>query len=504
MMVLACLLIFALSAAALQADDVALGGFGSTLLPMEVESVSMVSEEIQVEVFRGKSFFSCHFVFLNESDVDREFLIGFPASHFDWRVYAAKVDSLVPDHLGAKAWDDLKVYDFEIFVNGESVESRFHPGRVLAKTLEETGGQEVASFLIERLLRRGMAYGRYEELNWHLDRPWGHWPPFPREDLSPWDLVGWYVWPVRMEAGEKLETRHTYWVPHSVNGASDEWLRYIITTGGYWKDGVIGKVDIVVHFNNVVPFFNFTVEPPIQPEGYVFGNETVEWHLKDLTPTEDLFIHWHNWRGMYVGHLEQDYDDYHVAKALEEEGQIKKALALYRKIASRGTDSVLLAWAQQKLSSKYSGSKRPAEILSEGPASWNSPLEELCDRDLILASILGRTEIVEGLLREGVDVNARDSEGYTALMRAAQKGHIEIVERLLRRQEGTDVDVQDFEGFTALMRAIERGYLDIVPKLLQAGADACIENKAGLTALDLARIRGYQKKTVFPAPRTAE
>ena len=43
----------------------------------------------------------------------------------------------------------------------------------------------------------------------------------------------------------------------------------------------------------------------------------------------------------------------------------------------------------------------------------------------------GNYEIIKSLMFEGVDVNAKDSDGWTALMYAAQQGHVEIVNLLL-------------------------------------------------------------------------
>jgi ankyrin repeat protein len=51
-------------------------------------------------------------------------------------------------------------------------------------------------------------------------------------------------------------------------------------------------------------------------------------------------------------------------------------------------------------------------------------------------------------------------------------------------------------GWTALITAVvlgngDKNYLDTVEALIKAGADAQIKDRAGLTALDHARARGY-------------
>ena len=55
------------------------------------------------------------------------------------------------------------------------------------------------------------------------------------------------------------------------------------------------------------------------------------------------------------------------------------------------------------------------------------------------------------LLRRGAEVDLQDSEGFTALMSAAQHGHERVVELLLKRV--AEIDKQDMIGFTALTEA---------------------------------------------------
>ncbi|RMG00343.1 MAG: ankyrin repeat domain-containing protein, partial [Acidobacteria bacterium] len=54
--------------------------------------------------------------------------------------------------------------------------------------------------------------------------------------------------------------------------------------------------------------------------------------------------------------------------------------------------------------------------------------------------------VVEYLLENGRDVNAKDSDGWTALMYAEEEGHDEIVEILLQAQDLEDDDYED-EGY---------------------------------------------------------
>lgn len=66
---------------------------------------------------------------------------------------------------------------------------------------------------------------------------------------------------------------------------------------------------------------------------------------------------------------------------------------------------------------------------------------------LIAASQSGETDKVKSLLADGADVNAKDREGWTALMHASWNGHTGVAAALLDR--GADVGIRDNNGGTA-------------------------------------------------------
>ncbi len=86
---------------------------------------------------------------------------------------------------------------------------------------------------------------------------------------------------------------------------------------------------------------------------------------------------------------------------------------------------------------------------------------------------------VLNLIREGADVNAKDENGRTPLMIAADAGWSSSVNEVIDR--GGDPNAQDKEGNTALMSAVKTNRLQIIKKLLESGANVTIQNKKGQT-----------------------
>ncbi|MBQ9206572.1 MAG: ankyrin repeat domain-containing protein [Treponema sp.] len=88
------------------------------------------------------------------------------------------------------------------------------------------------------------------------------------------------------------------------------------------------------------------------------------------------------------------------------------------------------------------------------------------------------------------DANKRDSQGKTKLMIAARDGDIPLIENLL--YSGAEINAKDEDGWTALMYAARfQKDADVTKLLLYKGADRAIKNKYGITALLLSA--GYSE-----------
>ena len=119
---------------------------------------------------------------------------------------------------------------------------------------------------------------------------------------------------------------------------------------------------------------------------------------------------------------------------------------------------------------------------------WTLPGRPLQAIDLPAAAIAGDLEAVQRLLDLGLSVDAADSQGCTALLRAAGGGHADIVRRLL--EMGADKSLRARTGATPLSAAISMRHAAVVEQLLLAGCDVNQPLPGGVTPLMLAAALG--------------
>jgi ankyrin repeat protein len=104
-------------------------------------------------------------------------------------------------------------------------------------------------------------------------------------------------------------------------------------------------------------------------------------------------------------------------------------------------------------------------LLITGCGHKNTPESDA----LLRAARDGKVDTVKELLTTpGIDVNAKDERGDTALIEAARFGHDHIAQVLLAA--GANLKVRDKDGKTPLMIAIAGGHDEVVAVLKQAGA----------------------------------
>ncbi len=112
---------------------------------------------------------------------------------------------------------------------------------------------------------------------------------------------------------------------------------------------------------------------------------------------------------------------------------------------------------------------------------------------LMMASYTDRTKIARLYIKEGVDVNKKNRNDYTALHFASFYGNFEIVSMLL--DSGANVNALTNAGQTPLMIASYYGNAKTAKIMLSKGADPHIKDFAGHNAKELAQKK--QKKEVL-------
>ena len=145
------------------------------------------------------------------------------------------------------------------------------------------------------------------------------------------------------------------------------------------------------------------------------------------------------------------------------------------------------------LAAAYANDVRAARTLVADGADVNAKDDSEQSAYLIATSEIGDDpRLLELTLDAGADVDAKDSFNGTGLIRAAERGYVRVVRRLL----ATDIDLDHVNrlGWTALLEAIVlgeggRAHTDTVRLLVDAGADVNLPDREGTTPLAHARRR---------------
>lgn len=109
-----------------------------------------------------------------------------------------------------------------------------------------------------------------------------------------------------------------------------------------------------------------------------------------------------------------------------------------------------------------------------------------------LAALSNHKRVLRHFLdKAGVDVDASDEDGRTALYWASELGHNRIVQMLL--DSGAEVDARGGYYGNALQAALANGHGNIVHMLLDRGADINAQGRAYGNALQVASHKGQDK-----------
>lgn len=165
-------------------------------------------------------------------------------------------------------------------------------------------------------------------------------------------------------------------------------------------------------------------------------------------------------------------------------------LDLCRLLVSRGADMEIVAdcgytalmWALVN-----GASQEVAELLLDlgaNPDPKTTPVAAYAGAlgtPLTLAASNGLSRVARRLIDAGVDLDAKDYSGWTAMKHASCIGRDEIVQALI--EAGADLNLPDEEGWTPLIGAASKAAWTTMDLLIKAGADVNHQAVGGTTAL---------------------
>ncbi|MEJ1249636.1 ankyrin repeat domain-containing protein [Denitratimonas tolerans] len=127
-------------------------------------------------------------------------------------------------------------------------------------------------------------------------------------------------------------------------------------------------------------------------------------------------------------------------------------------------------------------------------SQWRLPRRRLRGSDLVAAAQVGDAAGVSRLLDLGLDLNATDAQGCTAMLRACGGGHVDLVRDLLAR--GANPDLTANSGATCLSVALTARQIEVVWALVESGVSVEQRLPGGITPLMIAAALGQGQAIV--------
>jgi uncharacterized protein len=175
-------------------------------------------------------------------------------------------------------------------------------------------------------------------------------------------------------------------------------------------------------------------------------------------------------------------------------------ISIAQRLIERGADVNLTgrSGVSPIAAAAYAGNEIIFDALLARGADERAP-DDTGKSPIVYAAAGARFEIVTRLVARNIDVNARYRNDLTLLMWASgpyegapEARAVKVVTTLL--DAGAHIDDRDDRGRTALMIAAEGGHLEIADVLLARGADPSLKDKAGKRAADLTVLSALRER----------
>jgi hypothetical protein len=177
-----------------------------------------------------------------------------------------------------------------------------------------------------------------------------------------------------------------------------------------------------------------------------------------------------------AGSAQQLHEDFMLAVANDRAADVRAMLVRGidpNSVDRDGTPALVVAVRE--------GNAATVDVLLAGRANVEAR-NQFGDTALMLAALKGRLDIVQKLRGRGA---ALDPPGWTALIYAATGGHDDVVRFLLA--EGANIDAASPNGTSALMMAVRENRTSTAELLISRGANVNHRNENGASALQWAK-----------------
>ena len=170
-------------------------------------------------------------------------------------------------------------------------------------------------------------------------------------------------------------------------------------------------------------------------------------------------------------------------------GEVQRLLDAGASVHAAGADGVTAL-----IAAAYGDRVEAARLLVAAGADVNRQ-DATRQSAYLIPTADGGLELLRLTIAAGADVRAKDSYNGTGLIRAADRGHHEVIAELLQTELRQEIDHVNRLGWTALLEAIILGdggprHTECVRLLLAAGANPNLADGQGVTPLAHARRRG--------------